>query len=528
MRTMHATVPTGAIVLAPALVVLLGLAILGALDSRRIGWHAARLAALVVLGLALGAALRLWLLARTAPLDLSLAVLPGDDSATIGWHVDKLAGLCVVTLLVAGLGAVQLAEGARPTRRVVLVLATLLVAIAVLLTASVAWVAGLWLLLVLIGVAELAADRQVAGARAWASLAVGVAPLLGFAGTVLAAAHEGVASLTVAPSAVNQTAAVLLILAGLASAGLTPLNDWLARATGSPAASLIADAALPLVGFSLAARAMGWVDPGHATALEALLVGFGSWSVLDANQALWRAQGFPDVVREAGRGETALAFILLGAGSSDALAAATFLLVFAVIARTSSHLSARTWLARLGWASAAGLPPLPGFSGRWLGVAAALAGGQWLLGLVLGAASFALNLGLFGTRSIGTESSRSPTTIDALLAGLLAAAGLVPARIALAVIAPRTGPVGAAEPGVVVTLLAMIIVLVPTMIAVTVDRSRRPASGPAARSRVQDRYWQRVEQLAESCAERWRVVDARYDLPIGFLAVIVAVVTLMR
>jgi multicomponent Na+:H+ antiporter subunit D len=527
MRIMHATVPAGALVLAPALVVLLGLAILGTLDSLRVGWHAARLAALVALGLALGAALRLWLLARVAPLTLSLAPLPGSESASIGWYVDNQAGLGVVALLAAGLGATRPVDGAWPIRRAALALLMLVVAITLLLTTSVAVVAGLWLLLVLIGTIELTIDRQIASALAWASLALGIAPLLTFVGAFLASAHAGVALLTAAPSAANQTAAVLLTIAGLASAGLTPLNGWLAHPDSSPIAGLIADAALPLAGFSLAVRARGLIDPGHAAALVVLLVGFGLWSTLDANQALWKARGFPEVVREAARGETALAFIALSIGSSAALAAASFLLTFSVIARTSSRLVARTWLARLGWASAAGLPPLPGFVGRWLGITAALAAGQWLLALVLGAAGFVLNLGLFGTRSIRDENGSPPTTVDVLLAGLLVAAGLAPARVAIAVVAGQPGLVGAAEP-VVAILVSMIVVLVPTAVALTVDRPRRPLTGATIERRVQDRSWSRLEQLAGSCAERWRVVDGRYDLPIGFLTVVVAVFTLMR
>src|SRR5581483_6349981 len=116
MRSMHATVPAGAIMLAPALALLLGLAILGALDILRVEWGGARLAALLALALALGAALRLEVLARVAPLDLSLAIALRDDSSVVGWHLDAVAGLCLIALLIVGLTASSEAASTRPTR----------------------------------------------------------------------------------------------------------------------------------------------------------------------------------------------------------------------------------------------------------------------------------------------------------------------------------------------------------------------------------------------------------------------------
>lgn len=526
MRSMHATVPAGAIMLAPALALLLGLASIGVLGTVGVGRGAARLAALLALALALGATLRLALLARAAPLDLSLTIRLGDDPTTIGWHVDALAALCLVALLIVGLAATNRTESARAAR-VAVALVALLVSIALFLSTSLSSVVGLWLIVVLIGMIDLVVERQADEALAWASLALCVAPVLAFAGAMLVSSRAGVALLTDAPSPANQPAVVLLTFAGLASAGLTPLNGWLARTTDSPIAAFIADAVLPLAGFFLAARALRLTVPDRSLAVVALLIGFSLWTIGDANQALWKADRLPGVIRAAGRGETALAFIALAVGSGFALAAATYLLIFSVIARTSSRLAGPDWLARVGWASTAGLPPLPGFVGRWLCVVAAFAAGQWLLGLALGAAGFVLNLGIFGTRSIRASDEKPPTTIDLLLAGLLVAAGLAPGREAFAVVAGQS-TADATAPGPAVALLAIVVVLAPTAIAATIGRSRRLSHHPPASQSIQDLYWGDVEHVAERVSEVWRVVDTRYNLAFGFLAVVVAVFALMR
>lgn len=527
MRSMHATVPAGAIQLAPALALLLGLATIGALDILRAGRSVARLAALLALALALGAAIRLALLARVASLDFALAVRLGDDPTTIGWHVDALAVHCLVALLIVGLAVVNRIGSEHSARRIGVVLLTLVVATVLFGATSVDLVVGLWLIVVLIGMGDLIVAHQADKALAWASLALSVAPVMAFAGAILASSHGGVALLTFAPSPANQPAAVLLAIAGLASAGLTPLNGWLAHPTDLPIDAFIADAVLPLAGFYVAARALSLTVPEHSLAVVALVIGFGLWTVGDANQALWKVHRFPDVMREAGRGETALAFIALAVGSKFALGAATFLLAVSVIARTSSRLAGPDWLARIGWASSAGLPPLPGFVGRWLCAVAAFAAGQWLLGLAIGAAGFVLNLGLFGTRSIRVVDENPPTTIDLMLACLLVIVGLAPIRVASAVVADQS-VVGPPASGLAIALLAIVVVLAPTAIAATVERSRRPSYRPAASQSIQNLYWGDVEHVAERVSEAWRVVDTRYNLPFGFLAIVVALFALMR
>jgi multicomponent Na+:H+ antiporter subunit D len=518
-------------VLAPALALLLAAALVGGLAVPRISQNVARGIGLAFTAAALGMAVRLWLVSRSRDLYVALPVPSGGDASATDVHVDPIAGLILISILTVGLATLD--EGAAQTSaiRVAAVLFTLTIAAVFVLSTSLLVIAILWTALIFAPAVWSIAGKEVGEAISWASLAVIVAPILALSGAILGAGHGGTALLTVEPSSANLWAALLLGIVGLVGAGLTPLKDWLLRPTRMGLTTMIADGILPLVGFYLALRAMGLLGADRPVVLGAVFIGVGLWCVGDAARQARQADSFLAVIRAAGRGDSGLAVIALGIATRPAVAAAVFLLVFGVLARTSARIARRDWLARLGWASMAGLPPLPGFVGRWLIVVAALGAGQWFLAIIIAVGAMVLTSAMFASASVRNDGDESLSFAEIALASTLLVGGLVPQHWLFSMVVPLTMLPELPSPAAsrIAILLALLAVTLSSLTAVAV--ARQSPQLPRHRDvddRLQDRSSDGVVRVAERVAELGRAVDARYNLPFGFLAVIVAVFALVR
>lgn len=513
---MQSTTLATLVVLAPLLALVLGLVVavlVGAWRARATRW-----ACLVATALALGAVAKLWLLARTSPFDLALTGPVPLILTTLDVHFDLARGLAAITVLILGLCAFAAAPGEDGQSRgdYLATLVALLAALALTLTTDLLIVSVAWTALVAIGVLALIAARRTDEAAAWIVLGVCGAPALLVGGALLQttrAAPSGAAGVSA------EWTVLLLAIVGAVSAGITPLAGWLERSPGSGAFTFIADAALPVVGFSLAVRATGLVDPTNSLGLSAVLIAAGLWGIADAADAAWSSRDPAATGRAAGRGEIGMAFVALAIGTQTAVAAGLFLVVVSVVARAIPRVNSRGLIGRIAWASGAGLPPLPGFLGRWLIVMAALAAGAWLLGIAIGLGCLVLDLGLLGgTPNPGNHPEPSPDT-GKVLAGLLLLLAIVPASAFTGHPGPAIDPVA--------RLLALIIVLIPPLVATALARPRPAPRRATTVHRERSRGWESIEQIAERAAEASRIVEGRYNLAFGFLVAIVAIFALV-
>jgi len=583
---MQAMTLASAVVLAPALALFLGLVVVGLVGACRLPGRPARWIGLPATACALGMAVRLWLLARSGALLFDVVQPPTTVGLAIGGRLDVVAGVSLVAALAVGLTSIDRGTTEPRAAEVAALLGSLLLAVGLLLVDNIAIVAELWAALVLVAAGGSIAARHVDVALSWMSLACCGVPALVLSGATLTASSGGGASLVGAPGVSSGWAVFSLAAVGALSAGITPLNAWLDRSADSGVVTLIADALLPLAGFYLAARAVGLVGAGGSTGLTVLLMVAGFWGIADAAHAAWTAGDHSAVSRAAGRGECGLAFVALAIGTQPAIAAALFLTVFGVLARTLARTAGPDLLGRVGWASMAGLPPLPGFAARWLIVVAAFAVGDWLLGLAVGVAALVLDLGLFGSISIGRPgdarsaasdeveptaaqgvgqelvSRRDAATIDrgtaaasklpsdvrlsarglkffarratawprVAIAGVLVLAGLAPARWLLATLLPVAAMPGRTAPTALLpaTLLAVLVAVLPILVAgIAVRPWLSPPRQEISRT-IQERAWDVVERSAERTAELSRVVEGRYNLAFGFLVVVAAAFALVR
>ncbi|MGH2460631.1 MAG: hypothetical protein ACRDIY_17395 [Chloroflexota bacterium] len=527
---MHAQTLASAVVLAPALALLLGFVIFNALGRFGTAEGRSRGVALVAAAIALGMAARLWVTSRTGAQTVILASPSGPAADTLAVHVDVLAAVCLVVLLLAGLARVDRDDGARSRFSGAALLLTLAVATCLFLSASIAALTVCWAGLIFLGAAESIARRELDDAAPLLALALCGAPVLVVSGAAIASLGNGSPLTLAAPPSVVQWAALSLALIGAASAGITPLNGWLTRDRPSEVASLVSDVVLPLTGTYLAMRALQLAGSERSIVLSVVLVGFGLWGAGDAAHAAFTARSIEAQSRAAGRGESGLAFVALAVGTQSSVAAALFLTAFSVLARTSVRVAGRDELARLGWASTVGLPPLPGLVGRWLVVAAALAAGEWPLAVALGAAALLLDLGVFANRAFPARPARSTRPVALALLGAIALGGLIPTWWLIARLLPGASLPGTTSPApsAALGILALAIALTPVLIAPLATKPRSVLPHADLGRAIQERAWDAIERFAEGAAGIARIVEGRYNLAAAFVVIVVAIFAFVR
>lgn len=527
---MHAMTLASAVVLAPVLALLLGFVIVNLPWVKSAAESAPRTIALFAAALALGMAGRLWDVYRSSALSFTVASPSGPAPETLAVHVDVVASLCLVALLLAGIARVGRDGIDRSGFSRAMLLLALAGAVALFLSASIAAFTILWVGLLFLGAAEVIAQRGMADAVSLLSLAVCGAPVLVVSGAALASTGGGSAMSLPVPLPLAHWAALATIVVGAACAGLTPLNGWIHQDSYPEVTSLVIDVALPLAGIYLAVRGVHLASPERSIAVLVALVGFGLWGAGDAAHDAFTARSVQAQCRAAGRCESGLAFVALAIGSQSSVAAALFLTVFSILARTGARVDGRGWLARLSWASTIGLPPLPGFAGRWLVIAAACLADQWPLAIAIGCASLLLDLGVFANRRLSAETDR-PTNPTALLPlGVLAIAGIVPARWLIAELLPVSTLPGASSPPLsgTISVLALVIALAPLLIAPVVMKPRSAPSRPDISRTIQERGWATFERFAEGAAGLGRIVEGRYNVAAAFVVIVVAIFGFVR
>lgn len=527
---MHAQTLASAIVLAPALALLLGFVIFNALWMIGSAKNLPRHVALFVTAVALGMVARLWIASRSGAQTFNVASPSGPASETLAIHVDVLAGVCLAAMLLAGLARVDREEATGSRFSGSALLLALAVATVLFLSASVAAFTVLWVGLIFLGTAEAIARRGLDDAVSLLALALCGAPVLVVSGAAIASTGNGSSLALAASPSVVQWAALSLALVGAASAGITPLNGWLHRDHQSEVAGLVSDVVLPLTGIYLATRALQLAGPERSIALSVVLVGFGLWGAGDAAHAAFTARSLAAQSHAAGQGESGLAFVALAIGTQSSIAAALFLTAFSVLARSGARVAGRDWLARLGWASSVGLPPLPGFVGRLLVVAAACAAGEWPLAIALGAAALVLDLGVFANRTLPARPERSTSPFALALLGVVALAGLIPTRALVAQLLPASAFPGVPShaPSAALAVLALLIALAPVLIAPVVAKPRSAPPHADISQTIQERGWDGLERFAESVAGLARIVEGRYNLAAAFVVIVVAIFAFVR
>ena len=530
LRSMHAMTLASAVVLAPALALLLGFVFVNATRVKSSANAAPRKIALFATALALGMAARLWDISRSSVLSFTVASPPGPAPETLAVHVDVPAGVCLVALLLAGIACIG-RDGTDQSRfsRATMLLA-LAGAVALFLSASIAAFTILWVGLLFLGAAGVIAHRGLDDAVSLLSLAACGAPVLVVSGAALASTGGGSSMSFPMPPPVAQWAALAIIMVGAASAGLTPLNGWIHQDSYPDVTSVVVDLALPLAGVYLAVRGMQLAGPERPIGVLIALIGFGLWGAGDAAHDAFTAGSVKAQCRAAGRCESGLAFVALAIGSQSSVAAALFLTVFSVLARTGARVDGRGWLARLSWASTIGLPPLPGFAGRWLVIAAACLVGQWPLAVAIGCASLLLDLGVFANRGVSAGTDRPTNSFALLPLGALAVAGVVPARWLIAELLPVSALPGVSSPPLswTISVLALVIALAPLLIAPVAVKPRSAPSRPDISRTIQERGWDMFERFAEGVAGLGRIVEGRYNLAAAFVVIVVAIFGFVR
>jgi hypothetical protein len=226
----------------------------------------------------------------------------------LGVHLDTFAVMSVVAVLVMAIGVVLASPRRAPLarRQVGIIVAELLLSIVMLLDADLGSLTFFWVALLLLVVAAIvsappalapAVDRvdsprssTTADVHGWLALLVVGAPCLWLANVVLVAAN-GSSSLTA--RSIPSLAAVPLILVGAVTAGVAPLDRWRHSSARLLDVAVASEACLPIVGFSLAARALGSgiIRPGMLPLV--LLVVIGGAGLGRAGWSVWQRREFP-------------------------------------------------------------------------------------------------------------------------------------------------------------------------------------------------------------------------------------------
>jgi hypothetical protein len=521
----------------------------------------ARALALGALALALGAVLRLWWADRTAPQTLvwlspSSTQLPLEPAAvtlptairldTVGL-VPLAALLALATLAIGGRAVAgddrepfnrgQAAARVAPRQARpepgrsagVGILAVALVASGIVVCPDLTAVATLWTLLVLLGPMVSGGitglDTQV-GPR-WLAPGILAAVTLAVAAFALAARQSGSAVL---PAGAQPGE-------GLAAAGLAVAAVVLLLAVpGAPKVSgprdrrpyvWLTDAAVPLIGYVLAVRAVALIADGPTGPLGPggpVSAGLALAGTVGLGMGAWLAgrAADSDGLRTASRSvDGGLVLLAVAAGSPLALVAALYLAVAGALARSlaTTALPIGRWL---GAASLVGLPPLPGFAARGLVLAALLASGPWLVAGVAGVGTAVASHRLLGAFIARGRPAGDPTAgarrgvvgePERLLTAGLVLAALVPTAALVRLLGPSlaSSPIGFP---LAATLGAWLLIGVPQGLA-----GLRPAPTAAPTPRFTAAWAIRqVEPLAVAT----RRLEDRYDLIVG-LAVALAI-----
>ncbi len=483
---------------------------------------AARRVALLSLAGALGAVLGLF--PSAAPLVTDVAVPGGVPLPLV--RLDRPGLMVLAVLFLLGIAAVLALPGRHAGRAAAATAAAVLAAAGAVAAADLAAAAICWTLLVALGAADLVGARLADDAASWASLAVCGAPALLLASAVASPPTGAVAA--VGPLSHDQVTAAAVVLVGAASAGAAPLNGWLRRASRSGLVALIGDGLLPLAGITLIARTLMGMDGGWPAGLPVLLAVLGTAGIAEASFSASRAGDLPELSRAVGQGEASLALYALALGTPGGAGAALFLTAASVLARTSTCLAGRGWLARIGWASMAGLPPLPGWTGRWLVLLAALDARQWALALAVGAAVAVLGVGQSSSTALFRRDAAPPAGGDPGLFAVLALAGLAPGSLAAGLFSGESPAVGRSLSWPLVEHLVAAVVplagVLPLALVRTRPRRRRAGLGRS----VDERLGELAAALAEDAARAAGVIERRFGLAVGIVAVLAAVLTFVR
>ena len=321
----------------------------------------ARQFARAILVLALLATARLLIVGHGQAVDVTVVGPTALDAFVVPWStilgvarvdVFALSGLTVALVL----GIVELTATPAPVngaeRQALVSIGGILVTGLLLFSADSVSVTTLWFALPLLGVAAIVASQTLGPGRTtdgppvtasttfvdlqgWLTVALVAAPVLWLADSVLVSTNGGPSLFGV--HSVPPGFPIALILAGAATAGIAPFDGWRAGIARHSDAALVADGLAPLVGFALAARALGTAGARADRLPLVLLVLIGLWGLTRLTRPDFRHLGFSTLARI----DRSIAFILLVLPSPIATEAGVALIGIEALGRAFQRVPSR-------------------------------------------------------------------------------------------------------------------------------------------------------------------------------------------
>ncbi|HLZ10366.1 MAG TPA: hypothetical protein VKT80_17385, partial [Chloroflexota bacterium] len=316
--------------------------------------------------------IRAWIVDHGEPVDVTVVGPTTLDAFIVPWstilgvaRVDTFALSGLAVALVLGIVEVTAIpapfEGAE--RQALVALGGVVLTGLLLFSADSVSVTTLWFALPLVGAAAIVATQTVGPDRAtdgppvtasptfvdlrgWLTVALIAAPVLWLADSVLVSTNGGPSLFGSHPVPLGFL--VALILVGAATAGLAPFDSWRARIVSHLEAALVADGLAPVVGFALAARAMGTAGARVDRLPLVLLVLIGLAGLTRLSRSDLRRVGFSTFSKI----DRSIAFFLLVLPFPIATEAGLFVVGLGALGRAFQRVPAREqsrWLRPTVW-----------------------------------------------------------------------------------------------------------------------------------------------------------------------------------